>query len=782
MQIKSLLTMKKSLFTVLSIVISMSAFSQMRSQGIQTNSISKSTKNVVSPSLHVNQKINDYYQLEDHSVYGQTSVTTKALCIDTLLFEDFQSEVIPATWINLNQDGATDANGRPGDWYPFQDLQTTTPGDTNYVAASSSWFTPAGTANNWMILEAVNPCADTKLNWWSAPFEGPIYMDGYRVMLSTTGTNIGDFTTTLFTAAEGIGSTATPTAGTVHTNYNGSNGVLQEWTIDLGAYDNQTIYIAFVHDSNDDNLIMIDNIFIGLMTPFDLAIVDTEQSPSYYSTPFTQVQGLTFSSDIELNNQEDVTQPTFEVEVYQNVTSVFTNVTSQSTQLAGTTNTYTASAAFTPSAIDDYMVVYTASAAEVDPNLSNNKDTTYFVVSDSVYARDSGTSDGNLSIGVGSAGFLGNMYEVVSADELTSITIVLNSPTIGDTVVGQVYDMLGGVPNQLVATTDTIFITSSAQAEYTLPIIGGFVNLTPGSYVVGVVESTTNSITLATSTEFYDPGTAWVYFGGTWDNNENYGFPNTYLARANFGEVCYNPTLSFTNSASDLVVDFTDASTTTGVVTWSWDFGDGNTSIQQNPSHTYALPGTYTVCLTVTDECGSDNLCNDVTVSCANPTADFSQVLTGLSANFTDASIANNAQAWAWDFGDGNTSTQQNPIHTYATEGSYTVCLTVTDDCGSDNVCATVDISTTGIEENIFDAISIFPMPANNYLVVGNLEENQQYEVELINSIGQVLRVYSVSETAELKIELTDVAHGVYQIRISSNNATGVKPVLIVRQ
>jgi PKD repeat protein len=703
-QIKSLLTMKKSLFTVLSIVISMSAFSQMRSQGIPTNSISKSTKNVVNVNSQSNQKIHDWYQLENHSFDSQALVTTKALCIDTLLFEDFQSETISATWINQDIDGLNDANGRPQNWFPFQDLQTTTPGDTNYVAASSSWLSPAGTSNNWLILDAVNPCIDTKLNWWSAPFEGPAFMDGYKVMVSTTGTNIGDFTTTIFTAAESVNGTATPSAGAVHTNYNGNNGVLQEWTVDLGAYDNQTIYIAFVHDSNDDNLIMIDNIFVGIVPQYDLAVVGTDQTPPYVSTPLTQAQGLTFSGEVALGGGTDVTQPTLTFEIFQNATSVFTNSVSQVTQIAGATDTYTASAAFTPAASDNYMVTYTASAVETDPAGFNNSDTTYFVVSDSVYARDNGTYDGSLSIGAGSAGFLGNMYDVVAADEITSITFVLTAPLVGDTIVGQVYSMLGGVPDQIIASTDTLFVTSALEAEYTLPIIGGSVNLVPGQYVVGLLESISSSVTLATNTEYYVPGTSWVYFNSAWDNNEAYNFFNTYVARANFGTVCIDPTSAFSN------------------------------------------------------------------------------VITDLSVNFTDASTGINVQAWFWNFGDGNTSTQQNPSHTYAGSGTYDVCLTVTDDCGSNVSCTSIDVTALGIEENAFADVSIFPMPANDYVVVGNLKENQQYTIELLNSIGQVINVYSIAESTELKMELSDVAHGVYQIRISSNNQMGVKPVLIVRK
>ena len=146
-----------------------------------------------------------------------------------------------------------------------------------------------------------------------------------------------------------------------------------------------------------------------------------------------------------------------------------------------------------------------------------------------------------------------------------------------------------------------------------------------------------------------------------------------------------NPVASFTHTTTDLSVDFTDTSTDDGsIVSWSWDFGDGNSSTQQNPSHSYSSAGTYTVNLTVTDDEGASGSTNqDVTVSASNqsPVAGFTFTTAGLTANFTDTSTDDGTiVSWSWDFGDGNTSTVQNPTHTYVAAGSYSVSLTVTDD------------------------------------------------------------------------------------------------------
>ncbi|WP_301664451.1 PKD domain-containing protein [Methanoculleus frigidifontis] len=139
-----------------------------------------------------------------------------------------------------------------------------------------------------------------------------------------------------------------------------------------------------------------------------------------------------------------------------------------------------------------------------------------------------------------------------------------------------------------------------------------------------------------------------------------------------------------TSGDAPLDVQFTDESTG-DPTSWTWDFGDGGTSTDQNPSHTYATPGTYTVSLTVANADGSTDTATEkdyITVNepPASVEAAFSAVPTSgtapLAVQFTDESTGDPA-SWAWDFGDGGTSTDQNPEHTYATPGTYTVSLTV---------------------------------------------------------------------------------------------------------
>ncbi|MBI3872224.1 MAG: PKD domain-containing protein [candidate division Zixibacteria bacterium] len=141
-----------------------------------------------------------------------------------------------------------------------------------------------------------------------------------------------------------------------------------------------------------------------------------------------------------------------------------------------------------------------------------------------------------------------------------------------------------------------------------------------------------------------------------------------------------------TSGCAPLTVNFTDQSTGSPT-SWSWTFGDGGTSTLQNPSYAYAAAGSYTVALTATNAQGSstNTKTNYITVSAVAPTADFSGTPTSgvapLAVNFTDLSTGG-PTSWSWTFGDGGTSTAQNPSHNYMAAGTYTVALTATNGCG----------------------------------------------------------------------------------------------------
>ncbi|MDD3137163.1 MAG: PKD domain-containing protein, partial [Methanoregula sp.] len=156
-------------------------------------------------------------------------------------------------------------------------------------------------------------------------------------------------------------------------------------------------------------------------------------------------------------------------------------------------------------------------------------------------------------------------------------------------------------------------------------------------------------------------------------------------------------TAEVTQGTVPLTIRFADTSSGTPA-TWAWDFGDGNTSTVQNPVHTYTAEGTYTVSLTTTNGFGSDTETKPdyiIASPTVAPVSAFSATpMSGkapLAVQFNDSS-ANYPTSWAWDFGDGVSSSEKNPSHTYIVAGTYTVSLTVSNPAGSDEEIRTACI------------------------------------------------------------------------------------------
>ncbi|MDD5539826.1 MAG: PKD domain-containing protein [Candidatus Marinimicrobia bacterium] len=182
-----------------------------------------------------------------------------------------------------------------------------------------------------------------------------------------------------------------------------------------------------------------------------------------------------------------------------------------------------------------------------------------------------------------------------------------------------------------------------------------------------------------------------------------------------------SPTADFTatplKGKAPLSVTFTNSDTHT--TAYEWDFGDGGTSTDPNPTHSYTSAGTsYTVIHKATNLGGyvTSTKTNYITTN-ATLTADFTATptsgVTPLSVTFTDTSTGSPA-AWNWSFGDGQVSNTHNPTHSYTSAGTYTVRLDVTNPDGTTYVTKTNLITVAGVAPHagmaiggrIYDAVS----------------------------------------------------------------------------
>ncbi|MEO5572385.1 MAG: PKD domain-containing protein [Bacteroidia bacterium] len=378
---------------------------------------------------------------------------------------------------------------------------------------------------------------------------------------------------------------------------------------------------------------------------------------------------------------------------------------------------------------------------------------------------------------------------------------------------------------RLTAVLLVILFTSQTNAQTGCHALFGF-NQTANSLTVNFTDSSTSPHTI----------TSWLWdFGdGTTSTSQNpshtYAHDGTYYVcltiHDNHGcsnqschHITVNPVVTatchagftFHQTAGTLSINFTDASTSSYTITsWLWDFGDGTTSTAQNPSHTYAHDGTYYVCLTIHDNHGcSSTFCHHVTVTpvvtaACHAAFTFHHPANTLSINFTDASSsAYTITSWLWDFGDGTTSTSQNPSHTYAHNGTYYVCLTIHDSHGcSSTFCHHIIVNH---HHHALAAQSYLRTPSGTEVVLENpkyilnypnpfsISTTVQYEltddanvsIEIYNLIGsKMIQVINENESAGLHSQLVNTDNlntGIYFIKMNVGDESYMQKISVVK-
>jgi PKD repeat protein len=216
------------------------------------------------------------------------------------------------------------------------------------------------------------------------------------------------------------------------------------------------------------------------------------------------------------------------------------------------------------------------------------------------------------------------------------------------------------------------------------------------------------------------------------------------------------PTAAFTFTG-DPTVSFTN--TSTGLPTsYSWNFGDGGTSTLTNPTHVFAENDTYNVCLTATNLYGSNTACQNVIIdSYVAPVADFSYSGEPTVA-FVDESL-NSPTSWFWNFGDGGTSTLENPTHLYTYNGTFNVCMTATNATGSNTSCQ-------------FVLIDYYLAPVAAFTYSG--DPTVSFTDASLNSPTSWFWNFGDAGTSTLENPThTYVSNGVYNVCLTATNATG---------
>lgn len=228
-------------------------------------------------------------------------------------------------------------------------------------------------------------------------------------------------------------------------------------------------------------------------------------------------------------------------------------------------------------------------------------------------------------------------------------------------------------------------------------------------------------------------------------------------------------------------VQFTNQSQ--NAVTNYWDFGDGSGSTQISPLHTYTTPGTYNVGLWVFAGNGNDSVAvfNQIVVNPA-PVANFHSYELNAENGSDSVQFADNslyADSWLWDFGDpasgvNNTSTEQNPLHVFTSNGGYQVTLIVTNSYGCADTLTASSKVNVGIQEFNTDLHAvIYPNPASNEAELHIFSKTPQpLFVQLIDAKGNTVQkqqVNLISGRNKNRIDLTQLAEGLYVLILQTN-------------
>lgn len=267
---------------------------------------------------------------------------------------------------------------------------------------------------------------------------------------------------------------------------------------------------------------------------------------------------------------------------------------------------------------------------------------------------------------------------------------------------------------------------------------------------------------------------------------------NLYLDNINVFNSTAPPVVDFNSSVLTVCVNdtitFYNNTITNSAATYNWDFGTSalpyNSSTQEGPHEVvFSNIGTQTISLDVTNAYGSDFISKEIIVV-DEPSAAFDFTATNGVLNFQN--LSQNGMSYFWDFGDGITSEEENPVHTFVENGSYTISLVVVSEICNSIVTTSQEVVVIATDvENIEKKlkVSIFPNPSEGlfYLKIES-ERIQDFEVELIDVNGRLLDQFFIENQKAEYVKLFDyqlLTGGIYFIKIKNEGEVLVKKIVI---
>jgi PKD repeat protein len=221
-----------------------------------------------------------------------------------------------------------------------------------------------------------------------------------------------------------------------------------------------------------------------------------------------------------------------------------------------------------------------------------------------------------------------------------------------------------------------------------------------------------------------------------------------------------------------------------------WDFGDGQFSNDENPSHIYASAGLYTVTLFAYSASGNDSASVENLINVlSTPTASFQPIEVNPEEGADTVQFADNslgATSWFWDFGDPasgaeNVSLLSNPIHVYQTNGSYIATLIVTNQFGCVDTISIPHGVNVGIEDND-QAFSVYPNPTNGSVYLNINKRIAEVELSVKDLVGKEVKTINVhqrSQGSTITIDLSHLGNGTYLLSFITAGSERIIPIIV---
>lgn len=493
----------------------------------------------------------------------------------------------PSGWSLFNVDGLVPATAIAyinQAWERREDFKTNV---MDSCAFSTSWYTPAGTSNDWMFTPAIGPLPSGCVLKWNASAYDPAYPDGYEVRIMTVAPNTGNLLTS-----------------TVLFSVTAENPTWTARETSLSAYAGMTVYIAFRNVSSDMFILAIDDISVEAVLNYDAKLKSSGRLSQYTMTPSQQATPVVLQDTIINAGVSAITNVQLKVNIYNESSGLVYSAYSGAVPImAPGIKQYFSAGAWTPPVAGNYSLKFFPLLNEADMVTSNDTLVDNLFITDSTYARDNGVVVGSLGIGAGTGGYLGQQFSIVNQTDLRSVSYYVTKGYTGEKTACAIWSMNAGLPGSIIASTDTIIYYDTQARLYTLPVSGGPFTLAPGNYVITLIEFD-STLSLGNTTDVFTNGTCWVAWPGTpWTNVENFGtsFAKSYLLRPNlYNCPVMDANASITNAFCETCPQGTiSIAPTGGVAPYSYLWNTGETTANMSG----LMPGDYTVTITDAMNC-----------------------------------------------------------------------------------------------------------------------------------------------------------------------------------